>query len=107
MAQDERGILLDPDDQVYATTDHDFIRDWTAGHSGMPAMYRRIGQIGQGDLVINFPGDGSDEPLVDISWADFFQRFEDQNLAFVYQESDTGAENERFYGLIDRKVIED
>jgi hypothetical protein len=56
--------------------------------------------------VINFPRDGSDEPIVDISWADFFQRFEDNHLAFVYQETDT-ATGQQYWRLVGRDTVED
>ncbi len=101
MDQGTHGQMVDPEVHIYATTDHEFIRQWVAERNGVPALVRRIGQENQGDIVVNFPDDGSDEPIVDISWADFFQRFEDQDLAFVYQES--GPET-RFYRLVDRQT---
>jgi hypothetical protein len=58
------------------TTDHDEIRRWAEKRGGRPA--RVIG--------IDFPGEPADEDLEEISWAEFFERFERKKLAFCYQE---------------------
>ncbi len=69
------------------TTDHDTIRDWVMAHGGQPALLRRVPQVGDGgDLSLEFLADGQEPELVTISWSDFFQRFEDRHLAFVYEE---------------------
>jgi hypothetical protein len=85
------------------TTDHGTIRNWVTERGGSPALVRRVGQIDQGSLLINFPDDGSDEPIVDISWADFFQRFEDQKLAFEYRDIPPGEAASRDYGFTARQ----
>lgn len=100
---------MDQGKQIYAhtraTTDHEMIRQWVRERGGAPSMARRVGQPAEGALVVNFPDDGSDGPVVDISWADFFQRFEDQNLAFVYRESLPEAEDAYYYQLVDRDTL--
>jgi hypothetical protein len=88
------------------TTDHETIRRWVAERGGLPAMVRRVGQPDEGELVINFANDGSDEPIIDISWADFFQRFDDSKLAFVYSDTASGAEGSRFWQMVARDEID-
>jgi hypothetical protein len=83
------------------TTDHEFIRSWVAERGGYPAMVRRVGQEGEGSLIINLPDDGSDDPIIDISWSDFFQRFEDQGLTFEYRP-DVGPDD-TFHRLVGRR----
>lgn len=99
----DQGIQIDA--HTRATSDHETIRQWVAERGGAPAMVRRVGQPAEGALLINFPNDGSDGPVIDISWADFFQRFEDRNLAFVYRESLPDAEDAHYYQLVDRQTL--
>lgn len=75
-----------------ATTDHEEIREWVETHGGQPALVRRIPEVRDGgDLSLEFLVDGQEPELVPISWADFFQRFEDHHLAFLYEEDDPAA----------------
>ncbi|HEX9942213.1 MAG TPA: hypothetical protein VGG03_09375 [Thermoanaerobaculia bacterium] len=69
------------------TTDHEEIRRWAEERGGRPAavvgpMKHKIA----GGLRIDFPGFDSDEELEEITWAEFFDKFEEQNLVFMYQE---------------------
>ena len=69
------------------TTDHDQIRRWAEERGGRPAaaigpMHEKIA----GGLRIDFPGYDSGEVLQEITWAEFFDKFEEQNLVFMYQE---------------------
>jgi hypothetical protein len=64
------------------TTDHEAIRDWVEDRDGRPAVVRTAEEGGV--LRIDF-GD-AEESLEPIEWDEFFQIFEDNNLAFLYQE---------------------
>lgn len=55
-----------------------------------------------GVLRIEFPGHGSDESLEEISWDEFFEKFEENNLAFLYQEETAGGEESRFFKFVSR-----
>lgn len=78
---------------AHVTTDHNAIRSWVEEHGGQPALVRRVPEVGnEGDLSLEFLVDGQEPQLVPISWADFFQRFEDNHLAFVYEEGGPGGE---------------
>ena len=48
------------------------------------------------------PGRGDDDALEEISWEDFFEAFEDNSLAFVYQEETADGEESRFSKLVSR-----
>lgn len=75
------------------TIDHDTIRAWVEEHGGQPALTRRVPEVpDKGDLSLEFLADGQEPELITISWADFFQRFEDEHLAFVYEEGGPGGE---------------
>lgn len=85
-----------------ATTDHRVIREWVETRGGQPA---RVGSTGDGDvgvLRIDFPGRGEDEDLEAIDWQTFFDAFEDNRLAFLYQERTEGGQISRFNKLVSR-----
>ena len=79
------------------TTDHDEIRRWVEANNGHPARVK--GTEPGGLLRIDF--DEPEESLEEISWEEFFELFEQNNLAFLYQEESNGGTN-RFNKLIDR-----
>ncbi len=84
------------------TTDHDEIKRWVEERNGRPA---RVKDTGDGDdpgvLRINFPG-GAEDSLDDISWDDWFEAFERNDLAFLYQEQKKSGEGSTFFKLIAR-----
>ena len=83
------------------TTDHDEIRRWVEARGGRPASVRDTGDGDDpGILRIDF-GD-QDEGLEEISWDEWFQAFDDNNLAFVYQEETSEGEESRFSKLVSR-----
>ena len=72
------------------TTNHDEIRRWVerrGGHPAMVAATERNGQEG-GVLRIDFdePGGNDDTRLHRISWEEFFDVFDKNDLAFLRQE---------------------
>ena len=85
------------------TTNHDEIRKWVEDRGGHPA---RVKATGNGDdpgiLRIDYPGRGDDDSLEEISWDTFFEWFEKNNLAFVYQEETKEGEESRFSKLVSR-----
>jgi len=69
------------------TTDHEQIRRWAEERGGRPAAV--VGPLSTkvaGGLRIDFPDYDSGEVLEEISWTEFFDKFEEQNLVFMYQE---------------------
>lgn len=69
------------------TTDHTVIRKWVEKRGGLPAAVKGTG--GEGDpglLRIDFPGYSSEDTLEQITWEDFFAKFDESGLAFLYRE---------------------
>ncbi len=86
------------------TTNHDIIRRWAEDRGGRPAAVKGTGK-GKDDpgiLRIAFPGHGDDDRLEEISWEDFFAKFDDSHLAFLYQEKAATGETSRFFKFVDR-----
>jgi hypothetical protein len=71
------------------TTDHEEIRRWAEERGGRPAAVvnsENNEDVAAGGLRIDFPDYDSGEPLQEITWTEFFDRFEEENLTFIFQE---------------------
>src|SRR4051794_39618419 len=70
------------------TTDHETIRRWAEQRGGGPARVKDTGnQAGDpGILRIDLPGDGPDPNLEPISWEEWFRAFDENRLAFLYED---------------------
>ncbi|WP_207434228.1 hypothetical protein [Sabulibacter ruber] len=80
------------------TTDHDTIRKWAEARDGKPATVKGTGKGEEAGLLrINFPGYAEDN-LEDITWEEFFEKFEEKKLAFLYQDE----KDSRFSKLVNR-----
>jgi hypothetical protein len=85
------------------TTDHDFIRRWAEQRRGKPTCV--LGTGGGGDagvLRIDFPGYTGRGKLQPISWDEWFDKFDQQNLALLYQEQTKGGQRSNFNKLVSR-----
>jgi hypothetical protein len=86
------------------TTDHDQIRQWAEQRQGQPACVKGTGARGDtGVLRIDFPG-GEEAKLQDISWDDWFQKFDERGLAFLYQDKTANGRTSRFNKLVSRET---
>lgn len=82
---------------------HDEIRQWAESRGGRPATVKSTEEGGEpGILRIDFPGYSGEDTLEEISWDDFFDKFEASNLAFVYQEAKASGEPSYFSKLVSR-----
>ena len=89
--------------ETRTTTDHDEIRRWVEEHGGKPARVRGTGDGGDpGVLRIDFPGGTGEDQLEHISWDDWFQKFDENGLAFLYQEQKADGEDSTFFKLVKR-----
>jgi hypothetical protein len=85
------------------TTDHDAIRRWVEERGGRPARVKDTGSNGDpGILRVDYPGRGDDEALEEISWDEWFRAFDENKLAFLYQEETKDGNESRFSKLVSR-----
>jgi hypothetical protein len=90
--------------EAKTTTDHDEIRRWVEQRGGRPARVIETGEDDDpGILRINFnePGGDDDVGLEEISWDEWFGAFDENGLAFLYQ--DEGGS--RFNKLVRRERV--
>src|SRR4051812_41181431 len=96
----ECGLHLNPGrfrmaSKSKTTIDHDEIRKWAEERKGHPATVKRTAKGGIGILRIDFPGYAGEQSLEEISWDEFFEKFEESNLAFVYQDKAANGRTSR------------
>jgi hypothetical protein len=85
------------------TTDHGEIRRWVEQHDGRPASVRETGSNDDpGVLRIDFPGGAGAQELEPIDWDTWFEKFDEQQLAFHYQEHKASGEDSTFFKLVRR-----
>ena len=53
-------------------------------------------------LRIDYPGFSGEDRLEEITWETFFKVFEENNLAFLYQDETKDGKQSRFSKLVDR-----
>jgi len=85
------------------TTDHDTIRKWAETHGGKPAAVDGTYTNGTvGIIRIMFPNGSQTHPesLVEISWDEFFAKFEERELALIYEHEG------RFGKIVNRDGID-
>lgn len=91
--------------EAKVTTNHEEIRRWVDERGGSPARVKGTGDQAEGGLLrIDFPGYSGEDSLEKISWEEFFETFDQNGLAFLYQEKLESGETSRFSKFIDREL---
>ncbi|MDQ6704462.1 MAG: ferritin-like domain-containing protein, partial [Acidobacteriota bacterium] len=91
----------------HTTTDHDEIRQWAEARGAHPACVRGTGKKGGvGMIRLDFPGFSGEKSLQEISWDEWFQSFDDNDLALVYQEETVEGQKSNFNKLVSRKTVQ-
>src|SRR5437868_7900255 len=85
-----------------ATTNHTEIRRWVEARGGYPAHVKRTADDGNpGVLRIDYPGFSGAKTLERMDWDTWFDWFDRDHLAFLYQNE----RNSRFSKLVDRGTV--
>jgi hypothetical protein len=82
------------------TTDRERVREWAEEHETAPVLAEETG--GAGLLLLSNPDDDRGEQL---SWDQFFERFEAQSLALRYRETATRGEGQPAYEFVGRDEL--
>ena len=96
------------------TRDHDEIRQWVESRGGHPACVagteRGRGAKGAREanclLRIDYPGFSGEGKLKEMDWQDFFDQFDKQGLAFLYQDKTKGGRTSRFSKFVTPETAE-
>lgn len=85
---------------AHETRDHDTIRRWAEERKAIPATVRGTARDDDdaGILRFDFVGDGQkrEDALEEISWDEFFEKFDEAKLTFLYQDRTADGDVSRF-----------
>ncbi|MFG1832931.1 SAP domain-containing protein [Micromonospora chersina] len=82
------------------TTDHDVIRQWAEARKGVPTTVDGTEHDGHaGVLRFDFPSNGREQRLREISWEEWFRTFDERRLNFIYQEERSDGKQSNFFRL--------
>ena len=88
-------------DSSKITKDPEEIRQWAEERGGKPAHVADTGsEEDVGILRIEFPGYSSEVSLEPIPWEQWFEKFAERNLAFLYQLQTAAGELSNFNKII-------
>ncbi|HEY9287298.1 MAG TPA: hypothetical protein VIT43_04660 [Candidatus Dormibacteraeota bacterium] len=91
--------------EAKTTTKHEEIRRWVEERGGHPATVKSTHHDGDpGLLRIDFPGYSGEGELEAISWDEFFKKFDEKKLAFLYQDELKTGEESRFFKFVSRET---
>ncbi|HVN20948.1 MAG TPA: hypothetical protein VMU05_19335 [Dongiaceae bacterium] len=89
-------------------TNHEEIRRWAEERGARPSAVRRThSDDSTGIIRLDFPGYSGENSLEEISWDEWFEDFEDRNLALVVQDQTADGEQSNFNKLVSRESVED
>ncbi|QBQ56463.1 hypothetical protein E3U44_05750 [Nitrosococcus wardiae] len=84
-------------------TDHEKIKKWAEERGGTPARVKGTGDTDDvGMIRIDFPGYSGEQSLEGISWEQWFDKFEERELALVIEKQSPEGDKSRFNKLISR-----
>ncbi len=94
------------------TTDHQKIRDWAEMHFASPEIVDDF-EAGSDKPVLrlDFPGEADDIFLpnsskdFELTWEEFFRRFEEENYAFEYIPNYGGESPDWAYKFVKREEV--
>ena len=79
------------------TTDHEEIKSWVEARGGTPSRVEDTNL-----LRIDYPGFSGEGKLEPLEWNEFFRIFDENNLAFLYQEKTKDGGESRFSKFVVR-----
>jgi hypothetical protein len=80
---------------------HDEIRSWADARGGRPARVKSTAKGGEGG-VLRFDFQEPDDSLEEISWDEFFEIFDDNDLALLEQDETASGKTSRFFKFVNR-----
>jgi hypothetical protein len=87
--------------ESHTTTDHAKIKKWVSERDGVPATVKTTERGGHaGVLRIDFGP--KEDALEEISWDEFFKKFDESDLQFLYQDKTKDGKVSRFHKFVSR-----
>jgi len=81
----------------HRTKNHAKIRQWVEERGGFPATVKSTKKGEDAGLLrIDFPDYGGEGTLERITWDEFFDKFDQEKLDFLYQDQTAEGDTSRF-----------
>lgn len=88
-------------------TDRDEIRSWAEERDAQPACVRGTGsEEDVGMIRLDFPGYSGETSLEPIEWDEWFQKFDENNLALLVEDETARGEKSNFNKIVGREAAE-
>src|SRR3954469_6403645 len=85
------------------TTDHKKIRHWAEERGAHPATVAASAKKHEPG-ILRFDFEPKDEALEEVSWEEFFEKFDSENLALLYQDKTQDGSISRFHKFVERET---
>jgi len=86
---------------THYTQDHEEIREWAEARKAVPSHVASTGSKKDVGLIrLDFPGYSGAGSLEEISWDEWFEKFDKSGLALIYQEHTAAGEQSNFNKLV-------
>jgi hypothetical protein len=91
----------------HTLVDHDEIREWAEERGARPACVRGTGNKDDvGMIRLDFPGYTGEESLEEVSWDEWFEKFDERGLALLVQDNTAGGQRSNFNKLVSQETAE-
>ena len=87
--------------EAHQTHDHDEIRQWVEKRGGHPATVKDTEEDGEHAGILRIAFNDGDK-LEAIDWDEFFAKFDEADLDFLYQDKTKDGKPSRFFKSIQR-----
>lgn len=85
--------------EAKVTQDHNIIRKWAEARGGKPSAVAQTQSPGDsGILRLDF--EPKDKGLDVLTWGEFFEKFDEAELSFLYQDKTDDGKVSRFHKFI-------
>jgi hypothetical protein len=93
--------------RAQATTNHDKIRKWVESRGGHPSAVKATRRAGSPGGLLRIDFGPQEEGLEELPWDEFFQAFDGNELAFLYQDKTADGKTSRFFKFVDRNTLDE
>ena len=93
---------------AHPLTEHEEIRQWAEERGARPACVRGKGSGDDiGMIRLDFPGYSGQDSLQSIEWDEWFQKFDENNLALLVQDKTARGQKSNFNKLVSRDTAQE
>lgn len=94
-----------PSKTTKTTINHAEIRKWAEERDAQPSIVKGVKGPGPGILRLDLPGYSGHDSLTPIPWEEWLEKFDEAELAFVYQDETASGVPSNFNKLVSRDSV--